>query len=106
MSNARHAPWALLPCVVLALSSVTLLAPHHAAQADAPKATLTAVSASHPAAKAAYDDGDGDELLEHWGDPKYSREERVQIAGIAFLLIPVWLFSRRGRTKLRRARGL
>ena len=29
------------------------------------------------------DDGDGDELLEHWGDPKYSQEERIQMAGAA-----------------------
>ncbi len=31
-------------------------------------------------------DDDKDELLEHWGDTRYSREERVQLAGIAVLL--------------------
>jgi len=31
-------------------------------------------------------DDDGDELLEHWGDPRYSREERSQMAGLAVLL--------------------
>lgn len=29
---------------------------------------------------------DGDELREHWGDARYSREERLQLAGIAALL--------------------
>lgn len=90
MSTAKHAPWALLPCVLLTLSSVTLLAPARPARAAAPAAS------SHPATEA-YDDGDGDELLEHWGDPKYSREERVQMAGMAVLLVPVLLLARRGR---------
>ena len=35
-------------------------------------------------------DDDGDELLEHWGDPKYSREERIQLAGM------LGAFARRG----------
>jgi hypothetical protein len=72
-----RAPWLLLPSVFLALGSVTLLAPHRAAQAaPAPQATPKS-------AAPAYDDGDGDELLEHWGDPKYVREQRLQGAGIA-----------------------
>ena len=94
-THAKHAPWALLPCILLTLSSTTLLARPHAARADAPKA------APSTAAAAPYDDGDGDELLEHWGDPKYSREERVQMAGmagIAALLVPALLLARRGRT--------
>ncbi len=91
MPTAKHAPWALLPCVLLTLSSVTLLAPARPTRAAAP--------APHPAAAAVpYDDGDGDELLEHWGDPKYSREERVQMAGMAVLLVPMLLLARRGRT--------
>ncbi len=92
MPTAKHAPWALLPCVLLALSSVTLLAPPRAARAEAPKA------APHPAAAVPYDDGDGDELLEHWGDPQFSREARLQMAGMAALLVPVLLLARRGRT--------
>ena len=71
------APWLLLPSVVLTLGSVTLLAPHQAALAAPP-------APAQPAPKTpVYDDGDGDELLEHWGDPQYSREERVQLGGIA-----------------------
>ena len=87
------APWLLLPFVVLTLSSVTLLAPHEAAQAAPPVTPQPA-----PAAPA-YDDGDGDELLEHWGDPQYSREERRQLGGIA-----AGFFVLAGATALRRAR--
>ena len=86
MTPAKHAPWALLPCILLTLSSTTLLARPQAVRAAAPKAA------------APYDDGDGDELLEHWGDPKYSHEERVQMAGIAALMVPALLLARRGRT--------
>ena len=68
---------AILPlCAVLTLSGVTLLAPRRAAQAAPP----VSPAAAKPA-PALYDDGDGDELLEHWGDPKYAREERLQMAG-------------------------
>ncbi len=89
------APWLLLPCVVLTLGSVTLLSPHEAAQA-APPAT------AQPAPKMpVYDDGDGDELLEHWGDPQYSREERVQLGGIAagFLVLAAAGACRRARRR-------
>ncbi len=85
MPTAKHAPWALLPCVLLTLSSVTLLAPARPARAAAPR----------PAPAAAYDDGDGDELLEHWGDPQFSREARLQMAGMALLLPPAMLLGRR-----------
>jgi len=87
MPHAKLAPWALLPCVLLTLSSVTLLAPARRARAAAP--------APHPAPAAAYDDGDGDELLEHWGDPQFSREARLQMAGMALLLPPAMLLGRR-----------
>jgi len=70
-------PWLLLPSVVLTLSAVSFLAPRQTASAAPPAAQTTTPKA------AAYDDGDGDELLEHWGDPKYSYEERTQLAGIA-----------------------
>ena len=73
------APWLLLPCVLLTLGGVTLLAPHQAAQA-APPSSQAAQPFLPPGAG---DDGDGDELLEHWGDPKYAREERLQMAGMA-----------------------
>lgn len=86
-----RAPWLLLPCVLLALSSVTLLVPRQAAQAAPPPQ-----SAPKPA-MAAYDDGDGDELLEHWGDPKYLREQRLQSVGMAggFALMGVYAYRKR-----------
>ena len=88
------APWLLAPCVLLALSGITLLVPRHPAQA-APTQTA---NVPKPAA-VAYDDGDGDELLEHWGDPKYAREERLQMAGMAggFALLGV-IAARKHRT--------
>ncbi len=83
-----RAPWLLLPLMVMTLSGVTFLAPRYAAQAAPQAAPQAALTASKPAL-AEYDDGDGDELLEHWGNPKYSQEERVQLAGMAggFLLL-------------------
>ncbi len=92
-SRKDRPSWLLLPSVLLALSSVTLLAPHRAAQA-AP----TTQAAPKPAALA-YDDGDGDELLEHWGDPKYMHEQRLQGAGIAagFVLLAGFAYRKRGR---------
>ncbi len=89
------APWLLLPSIVLALGSVTLLVPHEAAQAAPP-----VIASSAPKAPA-YDDGDGDELLEHWGDPQYSREERLQLGGIAagFLVLAAVGGCRRARRR-------
>jgi hypothetical protein len=92
-NRKERAPWLLFPGVLLALSSVTFLAPHRAAQA-AP----TTQAAPKPTALA-YDDGDGDELLEHWGDPKYVREERLQSAGIAvgFVFLAGYAYRNRSR---------
>lgn len=91
------APWLLLPAIVLTLSGVTLLAPHQAALA-APPASQTAAPKV-----AAVDDGDGDELLEHWGDPKYAREEQYQAGGIlgGFLLLGMAGAARRAHRKSR-----
>jgi|GEM_PF-2300871 len=87
------APWLLLPSVVLTLSAVSFLVPRQTAQAAPPPP-----QAATPKA-AAYDDGDGDELLEHWGDPKYSYEERTQLAGIAvgFLVLSTVAAGTRAR---------
>ena len=89
-----RAPWLLLPGILLTLSGVTLLAPHQAAQADPPAAQADAKPAME-------DDGDGDELLEHWGDPKYAREGRLQMAGMAggFLLLGGLAYRRRVRRR-------
>lgn len=86
------APWLLLPSIVLALSAVSVLAPRQPVQAAPP-------AAQAPTPKAAFDDGDGDELLEHWGDPKYSGEARTQLAGIAvgFLVLSAAAAGTRAR---------
>jgi len=78
-------------CAVLALCSVTVLAPRHAALAAPPSASKSQM--------AAYDDGDGDELLEHWGDAKYAREERLQMAGAlaGFAVLGVLSWRKRSR---------
>lgn len=45
-------------------------------------------------------DDDGNELLEHWGDARYSHEERCQLAGLAVL------FSLAGAGAIRRRRAM
>lgn len=89
------APWLLLPSVVLALGSVTLLAPRQAALAGPPP--------TQAVPHAPEGDGDGDELLEHWGDPQFSREEQTQMAGMAagFLVLGAAAALRRARRKRR-----
>ena len=87
-----RAPWVLLPCALLTLGGMTLLAPRQAAQAAPPPTPQSAPPA-------ASDDGDGDELLEHWGDPKYAREGRLQMAGMAagFLILGGVAYRKRVR---------
>ena len=55
---------------MLALGGKSLLLPHTPAQAR-PKVAMAGITAH--AAPTEDGDGDGDELLEHWGDPKYRR---------------------------------
>jgi len=85
-------PWLVLPSLLMTLSSVTLLAPRRAAQAAPPSPAPTAPSAIEG-------DGDGDELLEHWGDPQYAREERLQMAGMTggFLMLGGLAYRKRTR---------
>ena len=96
-STKNRPPWILLPCVLLALGGVTLLVPRHTVQAASPSAVSH--SAAKPAAAVAYDDGDGDELLEHWNSPRYGAEERVQIGGAAvgFLFLGAVVWGKRSR---------
>jgi hypothetical protein len=100
MRSQDRLPWLLLPGILLTLGGVTLLAPRRAAQA-APPTVQAAPKAPTPALD---DDGDGDELLEHWGDPKYAREERLQLAGMAggFVLLGGLACRKRvrGRTRV------
>ncbi len=90
-----RASWLVVPCLLLTLSGVSVLVPRQAVQA-APNAPPAVAKQAAPAAE---DDGDGDELLEHWGDPRYAREERLQMAGMtgAFLLLGGSAFYKRRR---------
>ncbi|MBV9848518.1 MAG: hypothetical protein JO250_02405 [Armatimonadetes bacterium] len=104
MSNGRpkdKAPWLLTGCLALTLSGVSTLLPHTPAQAQPPKAATAGVT-TH-AAPVADDDGDGDELLEHWGDARYSREQRAQIKGLLALFAGAGALSYRRRAALRRS---
>ena len=92
-------PGLVAGCVALTLSGVSVLLPR--AQAQAPKATMAGVT-TH-AAPVADDDGDGDELLEHWGDARYSREQRAQIKGLLALFAGAGALSYRRRAALRRS---
>lgn len=77
-------------CVValsagLALSSISLVFCPTAHAGSAAQISPAAVNAPTEASKTAMQldtDDDGDELLEHWSDPKYSGEERLQLIEI------------------------
>lgn len=95
MSDRKdRAPWLLLPAILLTLGGMSVLGPGQRAQAAPPLP-------SKAAPPALGDDGDGDELLEHWGDPKYAQEERLQLAGIAggFFLLGAFAYRKRRHTQ-------
>lgn len=102
--TAEKMPRLLLPCVFLALGGVSLLsfrqpAPAHPLASLAhPLASPTPQAEVGASATDGGDgDGEGDELLEHWGNPTYSREEWVQMEGAAagFLLLGVLAWRKR-----------
>ena len=93
-------PWLLAACILIALSSVTLLTLHSPAQAAPPSAAKLSMP---PAPQEALDVGDRAELLEHWSNPSYSEEERKQIVGLAVLLTGLAVLAYRRRLALRRA---
>ncbi|BDI31931.1 hypothetical protein CCAX7_39820 [Capsulimonas corticalis] len=108
------APYLVVPAIVLTLSSVSLLSfrlPTHADTLPHPAAVHAALAAPAPEAATVNnpvpsmqpaDDGDGDELLEHWGDPKYSQEERIQLAGMGALFLGAAAMQWKRVTRTRR----
>ena len=104
LSHFHAAPWLLLPGIALTLSSVTLLAPHGAALAAPPAPKAAALKAVPGPQAVAEDDDDGDELLEHWSDPQFSREAQRQMAGMAagFFVLGAAALRRRARQASRR----
>ena len=103
----------------LALSGANVIAPVNSARAaentQAPTVTAHAVAApspsigtvaSTPAGAILDDDGDGDELMEHWSDPRDIREQHVQLAGMFFMFLITAGVVVRQKLNLRRlARG-
>lgn len=82
--------WVVAATAMLTLASTSLLICPTAHAGGPPPSNVsvpsaTPTQASRTALTLEMDD-DGDELLEHWGDAKYSREERLQLAGMAVLL--------------------
>ena len=79
-------------CVVFASAALALgsfsfvFCPTARAQAPTPPAAAHTPSEASKTAMSIEIDDDGNELLEHWGDARYGREERCQLAGIAVLL--------------------
>ena len=92
-------PWRRAGSLMLALGGLAVLPPHTPAQAQPP--AVVRVGITTPTAPA--DDGDGDELLEHWGDPKYSHEQRVQFVGMAVFFAGLGAVSLRRRAALGRS---
>jgi hypothetical protein len=81
----------LLPLV--AMSTLWLRHPAHA----------SATESSHVGMYSMADpDGDGEALLEHWGDPKDIHEQRVQIGGMLVFFGAMGALSLRRRAALRR----
>ena len=98
----NHAPWLLTASLALALSGMSVLLPRTPAQAQAPKVVMAGIT-TH-AAPAEDGDGDGDELMQHWGDARYSHEQRVQLLGMAAFFAGFGALSLRRRAALRRCR--
>jgi hypothetical protein len=97
-------PWLLTAGFMLPLAAMSILGLHRPVQAQASHpAVMASLNLSSPALPPIKDDdGDGDELLEHWNNPIYSREERLQLAGMAVLFCGVGGAAARRRTVLRR----
>jgi len=79
-----------------AIAGLTIFAPVTQAQ------TVTPAPAASTSAPAAYDDGDGDELAEHWTDPKDIREQRNQLAGMVVLFLVTGAIVASKKMKIRR----
>ena|SRR3569833_2329171 len=86
--------------VTLTIAGMSIFAPTSQAQTVAPVSTSAAPTSTTPAAE--YNDGDGDELAEHWTDPKDIHEQRYQLAGMMILFIAAGVIAGRRKMKIRR----
>lgn len=97
--------WTIALSALLALSSVSLFfcpTAHAGSPVPVAPAGHTPTEASKTALMLQPDDG-GDELLEHWSDPKFGREERAQMLGIIAALVCAGGMSVYKKRALRRA---
>ncbi len=82
--------WVVALSAALTLSGVgVLVCPTARAGSAAPAAARTTDHAPTEASKTALtlqSDDDGDELLEHWSEPKYAQEMRLQTVAIVGVL--------------------
>ena len=97
--------WALIVTIGIAMSSMSLLfCPTAKAHDSTPEATSLPSHTPTEASKTALtlqSDDDGDELLEHWSNPQFVKEERLQTVGIVVLLLCTGGASARRRRLLK-----
>jgi hypothetical protein len=98
--KGRKTQKSLLAAMCLAFTLAYSVGPRCFADGDKAPANLPATSTSTP--QLSEGDGDGDELLEHWGDPQYSREERIQLGGLIIILTAATIVAYRRRIVIRR----
>ncbi len=106
-------PFTLALLIGLMLSGIGFLAPRTHAQSAPTRPVSLAVKPPVPApadpgpaaghSLAIDDDGDGDELMEHWGNPVYFHEERKQLGGLAVVFVLLGVAAYRRQQKLRKA---
>jgi len=82
-----------------AIAGMSIFAPVTQAQTVMP---APAASPTAPAATPEYNDGDGDELAEHWTDPKDIREQHNQLAGMIVLFVVTGAIVASKKMKIRR----
>lgn len=92
-------PWLLSLDILLMLFSLSILIPSRPAHAG--PAAMAATQTDAP--KTALDDDGDNDLLEHWGDPKYAREAHLQLNGLIVGIIFVSASALARRTRLERS---
>ncbi len=99
--------WPLTLGALLAGLSLSLLCvpPAHAKDAlpAAPASSSAPDPATAPASAGSGEDSLDDDRAEHWDDPEFSREERIQMAGLTLLLAGVGAGGAWRRRALRKA---
>lgn len=107
MRRPYPSAWLLTVGALLAFVSLSLLcAPRtyaKSALSPAPAASPVTDPAAPPSSEDSGEDTLDDDRAEHWDDPDFSREERVQMAGLTLLLAGVGAGGAWRRRALRKA---